>query len=79
MAAYIEMSSGSLVIARTLVTTFRLLEGISGLTGTVRVRPWPTRLAAGAAVFMAGLGLTVLAGWAIHVPRCPRSWYGYLP
>jgi PAS domain S-box-containing protein len=38
------------------------------MTETVRVRPWPTRLAAGSAVFMVALGLTVLAGWFAHIP-----------
>ncbi len=36
---------------------------------TVRVRPWPRRLAAGSAVFIFALGLTVLAGWFFHTPR----------
>ena len=35
---------------------------------TVRVRPWPRRLAAGSAVFIFALGLTVLAGWFFHTP-----------
>jgi two-component system sensor histidine kinase/response regulator len=34
----------------------------------VRSRPWPTRLAAGSAVFIVGLGLTVLIGWFSHTP-----------
>ena len=38
------------------------------MTETVRVRPWPTRLAAGSAVFIVALGLTVLAGWFSHTP-----------
>jgi PAS domain S-box-containing protein len=38
------------------------------MTETVRVRPWPTRVAAGSAVFMAALGLTVLAGWISQTP-----------
>jgi PAS domain S-box-containing protein len=37
-----------------------------GMHGTVRVRPWPKRLAAGSAVFMIALGLTVLVGWFSH-------------
>jgi PAS domain S-box-containing protein len=48
------------------------------MTETVHVRPWPTRLAAGSAVFMVALGLTVLAGWFSHstaliqfVPQLP--------
>jgi PAS domain S-box-containing protein len=39
-----------------------------GRIETVRVTPWPTRLAAGSAVFMVALGLTVLAGWFSHTP-----------
>ncbi len=38
------------------------------MTETVRIRPWPTRLAAGSAVFTVALGLTVLAGWFAHAP-----------
>ena len=38
------------------------------MTETVRVTPWPTRLAAGSAVFLVALGLTVLAGWFSHTP-----------
>jgi signal transduction histidine kinase/DNA-binding response OmpR family regulator len=33
---------------------------------TVHLRPWPTRLAAGAAIFVVVLGLTVLTGWITH-------------
>jgi PAS domain S-box-containing protein len=40
----------------------------SGMRETVRVRAWPTRVAAGSAVLMLALGLTVLAGWFSHVP-----------
>jgi hypothetical protein len=39
------------------------------VTETVRVRPWPTRLAVASAVFIIALGLTVLAGWFSHVAR----------
>ncbi len=35
---------------------------------TVRLRPWPTHLAAGSAVFNVALGLTVLVGWFSHTP-----------
>src|ERR1700730_16798036 len=35
---------------------------------TVHSRPWPMRLAAGSAVFIVALGLTVLAGWFLHIP-----------
>lgn len=35
---------------------------------TIRVRPWPTRLAAGSGMFMGALGLTVLVGWFSHTP-----------
>ena len=38
------------------------------MTDTLRGRLWPTRLAAGAALFIAGLGLTVLAGWVAQAP-----------
>jgi signal transduction histidine kinase/DNA-binding response OmpR family regulator len=38
------------------------------LTETVLLRPWPKRLAAGAAIFVIALGLTVLAGWFSHTP-----------
>jgi len=46
----------------------KLLKAVSGVTETVRIRPWPTRLAAGSAVFIFTLGLTVLAGWFSHTP-----------
>ncbi len=32
----------------------------------VRPKPWPTRIAAGSAVFIVALGLSVLAGWFTH-------------
>ena len=35
---------------------------------TVRLRPWPTHLAAGSAVFNVALGLTVLVGWFSRTP-----------
>lgn len=35
---------------------------------TIRVRPWPKRLAVASAVFMVALGLTVLVGWFSHTP-----------
>jgi PAS domain S-box-containing protein len=35
---------------------------------TVRATPWPTRLAAGSAVLLVALGLTVLTGWFSHIP-----------
>jgi PAS domain S-box-containing protein len=38
------------------------------VTGTVRALPWPTRLAAGSAVLVTGLGLAVLAGWLARAP-----------
>ena len=38
------------------------------MTETARVSTWPTRLAAGSAVFIVALGLTVLAGWFSHTP-----------
>jgi len=42
------------------------LNGIYGMTETVRVGPWPTRAATGSAVFIVALGLTVLVGWFSH-------------
>ncbi len=38
------------------------------MTETARVSLWPTRLAAGSAVFLVALGLTVLAGWFSRTP-----------
>jgi PAS domain S-box-containing protein len=38
----------------------------------VRVRPWPTRVATGSALFMIAIGLTVLAGWFSHTPALIR-------
>ena len=38
------------------------------MTEAVLLRPWPKRLAAGAAIFVIALGLTVLAGWFSHTP-----------
>ncbi len=40
----------------------------TGMPETIRVRPWPTRLAAGSGMFMGALGLTVLVGWFSHPP-----------
>ena len=36
------------------------------MTATVQARAWPTRVAAGSAVFIVALGLAVLAGWFFH-------------
>jgi two-component system, sensor histidine kinase and response regulator len=38
------------------------------VTDTVPLRLWPARLAAGSALFIVALGLTVLAGWFLHAP-----------
>src|SRR2546426_601631 len=35
-------------------------------------RPWPKRVAAGSAVFIGALGLTVLAGWFSDTPALAR-------
>ena len=35
---------------------------------TIRKRPWPTRVAVGAALFMVALGGIVLVGWFSHTP-----------
>jgi PAS domain S-box-containing protein len=49
-----------------------LVDAIPGLPGTMlsdgqtRARPWPTRVAAGSAVFIVALGATVLVGWLSH-------------
>src|SRR6185312_421527 len=53
------------------------------LTETVRFRPWPRRLAAGSAVVVITLGVTVLAGWfflrteviqlSTHLPPMTRN------
>ena len=39
------------------------------MTKAARARPWPTRLATGAAVLVIVLGLTVLAGWISQTPE----------
>src|SRR5215212_8183286 len=39
------------------------------MTKAARARPWPTRLATGAAVLVIVLGLTVLAGWISRTPE----------
>ena len=44
----------------------RPLERGGDLSDTARLRRWPTRVAAGAAVFVLALGLTVLTGWFTH-------------
>ena len=46
----------------------RLVEGIAGVTETVRVCPWQTRVVVGSAVCIVALGLMVLAGWFSHTP-----------
>jgi PAS domain S-box-containing protein len=44
------------------------METKLGRIATVRVTPWPTRLAVGSAAFIVALGLTVLAGWLSRTP-----------
>src|SRR5262245_649739 len=38
------------------------------MTETDHLRPWQKRFAAGSAIFIIGLGLTVLVGWVFHYP-----------
>src|SRR5262245_19983025 len=40
----------------------------SGVTETDHLKPLSKRLAAGSAVFIVGLGVTVLVGWFFHYP-----------
>ncbi len=44
------------------------METKLGRNETVRVTPWPTRLAVGSAAFIVALGVTVLAGWFFQSP-----------